>query len=64
MSPDYLDDDQNVQMMRETAQAIGLTALVRDMRREQLRALDLLDANRARIARVLELLGESGEKRS
>ena len=32
MSADYLDDDENVKMMRETAKRIGLTQLLIDGR--------------------------------
>jgi hypothetical protein len=64
MASDYLDDDENVKAMRETAQQIGLTDLLRDLRREHLKLAERLDADRARITKALVLLGVSEEERS
>jgi hypothetical protein len=57
---DFIDDDENVKAMRETAQAVGLTELLIDMRRELVEALTVLDRQRARVTRALELLGSDG----
>jgi hypothetical protein len=64
MSSDYLEDDENVKAMRETAQQIGLVALLRDVRREHLKTLERLDADRARITKALMLLGVADKERS
>jgi hypothetical protein len=56
MTPTYLDDDENVKAMRETARAIGLTQLLIDARD------GIMDAPKA-IARALRLLGISDEVR-
>ena len=64
MTPDFFDDDENVKAMRATAQQIGVTALLRDLRQEQVKAMELLDANRARITKVLVLLGASDKELS
>ena len=54
---DFLNDDENVKAMRETGRAVGLTALLVDLRREHLEVLTVLDRSRARITKALELLG-------
>lgn len=64
MNSAYLDDDENVKAMRETARTIGLTELLLDIRREHLRLADAIDRDRARVTRALEFLGISGEARS
>lgn len=53
----YFDDDENVKMMRDTAQRVGLTDLLRDVRREQGQSLAALDRQREQVTRALELLG-------
>ena len=60
-SPDHLDDDENVKAMRDTAQRIGLTALLLDVRREHLTVQIALDRDRARVTQALVLLGVSEE---
>lgn len=54
MTSDYLDDDENVKAMRETARVIGLTRLLIDIRE------GTLDAQVA-VRRALRLLGISDE---
>lgn len=51
MTDDYLDDDENVKMLRDTAARIGLTQLLLDARRG---LRDPIDA----ISKALILLGE------
>jgi hypothetical protein len=55
---EFLDDDENVKAMRATAREIGLTALLKDTRRELMETLNLLDRQWERVKQVLELLGE------
>lgn len=59
---DHLDDDENVKALRETARTIGLTALLLDVRREQLAVQTALDRDRARVTKALELLGEEDKQ--
>lgn len=59
---DHFDDDENVKAMRETARTIGLTALLLDVRREQLAVQTALDRDRARVTKALQLLGEEDRK--
>ncbi|HUF47284.1 MAG TPA: hypothetical protein VMM93_05660 [Vicinamibacterales bacterium] len=54
---DYLNDDENVKMMRDTAQRVGLTDLLACTQRELVGTLAALDRSRARLTRALELLG-------
>lgn len=61
MPNDYLDDDENVKAMRETARTVGLTALLLDVRRSLLVTQSALDRDRARVTRALDLLGASDE---
>lgn len=52
---DYRDDDENVKAMRETAEAIGLTQLLREMRDSTTQmAIEDID----RLLAALALLGE------
>ena len=62
MTTDHLDDE-NVKAMRETAAQIGLTALLRELRREHLKLSERLDASRARVTAALALLGVADEGR-
>lgn len=64
MTPDHLDDDENVKAMRQTAHATGLIQLLLDVRREHLKVQAALDRDRARVTLALELLGVSGEVQS
>lgn len=50
---DYLDDDENVKMMRETARAIGLTALL-------VKASQSTNSGATKefVSKALQLLGE------
>jgi hypothetical protein len=61
---DFIDDDENVKAMRDTAQIVGLTALLKDTRRELVEALTVLDRQRARVTKALMLLGvhDRGQK--
>ena len=61
MTRDYFDDDENVKAMRETAQQVGLTQLLLDLRREHLIVQTALDRDRARVTQALRLLGISDE---
>ncbi len=54
MSADYLDDDENVKMMRETAKRIGLTQLLIDGRQGDREPFDVIRA-------ALKMLGELTE---
>ena len=63
MTTDHLDDDETIKMMRETAHQIGLTALLRELRREHLKLAERLDASRSRVTEALELLGVADEGR-
>jgi hypothetical protein len=60
MSENYLDDDENVKMMRETARRIGLTPLLCEMR-WSLSPLSS-DANAERFGRALDLLGATDDE--
>ncbi len=51
---DHLDDDENVKMMRATAQAIGLTQLIADAARSPTHSSDHL-------AEALRLLGVTAD---
>jgi len=51
----FFDDDENVKAMRETAEEIGLTQLLRDMRDSD-NVMSMDDINR--LLQALELLGE------
>ena len=56
MIVDYLDDDENVKMMRDTARRVGLTDLlvsIRALNRDQPDS----DILRSQIAAAVELLG-------
>jgi hypothetical protein len=68
MDNTYLDDDENVRMMRETAKAIGLTALLLDLRRDAAALAhapgDAMDLQRARLTHALTLLGVSDPGRT
>ena len=52
MTIDYIDDDENVKAMRETARTIGLTELLVKADRST------NGATKARIRKALRLLGE------
>jgi hypothetical protein len=54
---EFINDDENVKAMRETAQIVGLTELLTDARRELVETLTVLDRQRARVTKALELLG-------
>ena len=58
---DYLDDDENVKAMRETARTIGLTQLLIDISRSP--AL-MGDEDIERLGRALSLLGVSDKELS
>lgn len=60
----YLDDDENVKAMRETARTLGITKLLLGVRREHLAVQTALERDRARVTQALILLGVSdpGEK--
>jgi hypothetical protein len=64
MTPDHFNDDENVKAMRDTAQRVGLTALLLDVRREHLTVQIALDRDRARVTQALVLLGVSDEGRA
>jgi hypothetical protein len=53
---DYLDDDENVKAMRETARTIGLTQLLVDIARSP---ANMGSADSERLHRALALLGEA-----
>ena len=56
---DFLDDDQNVQAMRETAREVGLTQLLIDiLRSPPTMATEDID----RLNRALDLLGVSDDE--
>ena len=61
---DYLDDDENVKAMRETARTVGLTTLLLDVRHSHLTMQTVLDRDRARVTQALILLGVSDEGRT
>lgn len=54
---EFLNDDENIKAMRDTARTIGLTELLLDVRREHLKVLTALDLDHARITKALMLLG-------
>jgi hypothetical protein len=54
---DFLDDDENLKSMRETAKEIGLTKLLAELRQEHVMLLTAMDRQRARITKALVLLG-------
>lgn len=58
MASNFLDSDENVIAMRDTARRIGLVALLLDVRREHVAVQIALDRDRARVTQALELLGE------
>ena len=58
----FLNDDENVKSMRETAQAVGITDLLKEARRELVDTLTVLDRNRARVSKALMLLGVLEDK--
>jgi hypothetical protein len=64
MTTDHFDDDENVKMMRATAQELGLPALLRDLHQQHLEALERLNANSIRISKVMDLLGVAEEAKS
>jgi hypothetical protein len=64
MTTDHLDDDENVKAMRETARTVGLTRLLRDVRRSQLAMQTALDRDRARVTQALVMLGVSEGEQS
>lgn len=59
----FLNDDENVKDMRETARVLGLTTLLVEARRELVDASSVLDRQRGRVTKALELLGVHGEPR-
>jgi hypothetical protein len=60
---DFINDDENVKAMRETAQTIGLTQLLTDLRRDHAALVTALDRQRARLTQALALLGVDDERR-
>jgi hypothetical protein len=58
----WLSDDENVKAMRETAQATGLTDLLKEVRRDLVDAINALDQLWARVNKALELLGVADDK--
>ena len=60
MTPDYLDDDENVKAMRETARTIGLTQLLIEISRSP---ANMGAADIDRLGKALELLGVVGDER-
>ena len=58
----FIDDDENVKAMRETAQTIGLTGLLMAVRRDYVALLSALDRSRARVTQALRLLGVEEDK--
>jgi hypothetical protein len=60
---EFIDDDENIKAMRETARTIGLTDLFLDLRREHVAILTALDRNRARVTNALMLLGVTEDTR-
>jgi len=59
---DFIDDDENVKAMRETAREMGLTDLLKEVRRDYVAILSALDRSRARVTKALMLLGVEEEK--
>ena len=57
---DYLDDDENVKAMRETARVIGLTQLLIDIQRSDEYGI----AETEKFCRALDLLGVSEKEPS
>jgi hypothetical protein len=56
----YLDDDENVKAMRETARTIGLTQLLIDIHRSDEYGIEETE----KFCRVLELLGVTDTERN
>ena len=57
MTGDFIDDDESVKAMRETARVTGLTELLLQLRRHHVKTMEALDRERAWLSKALLLLG-------